>query len=57
MTGVTSEVTLANGSSQTCPEVWIDVDTPYVKGRVVALAMNSPFADLIVGNYMKIDIP
>jgi hypothetical protein len=57
MTGVTSEVTLANGSSQTFSEVWIDVDTPYVKGRVVALVMNSPFADLIVGNYTRVDIP
>jgi hypothetical protein len=54
---VTSEVILPNGSSQTCPEVWIDVDTPYVKGGVVALVMNSPFADLIVGNYTRVDIP
>lgn len=56
-TGVTSDVTLANGSSQRCPEVWIQVDTPYVKGKVVALVMNSPFADLIVGNFTRVDIP
>ncbi|XP_065929667.1 uncharacterized protein [Magallana gigas] len=56
-TGVTSDVTLANRSSQRCPEVWIQVDTPYVKGKVVALVMNSPFADLIVGNFTRVDIP
>ncbi|XP_065939370.1 uncharacterized protein [Magallana gigas] len=56
-TGVTSDVTLANGNSQRCPEVWIQVDTPYVKGKVVALVMNSPFADLIVGNFTRVDIP
>ncbi|XP_065928583.1 uncharacterized protein [Magallana gigas] len=56
-TGVTSDVTLANGSSQRCPEIWIQVDTPYVKGKVVALVMNSPFADLIVGNFTRVDIP
>ncbi|XP_062603532.1 uncharacterized protein LOC134265323 [Saccostrea cucullata] len=57
MTGAMSEVTLANGSSQRCPEVWIHVDTQYVKGKVVALVLNSPFADLIVGNYTRVDIP
>lgn len=49
-TGATSNVTLSNGSSQRCPEVWIQVKTPYVKG-------NSPFADLIVGNFTRVDIP
>ena len=40
-----------------CPEVWIEVDTPYDKGKVVALVLNTPFADLIVGNYTRVDIP
>lgn len=56
-TGATSDVNLANGSSQRCPEVWIQVDTPYVKCKVVALVMNSPFPDLIVGNSTSVDIP
>lgn len=56
-TGATSDVNLTNGSSQRCPEVWIQVDTPYVKCKVVALVMNSPFAELIVGNFTCVDIP
>ena len=57
LTGGVREVTLANGCLEKCPEVWIEVDTPYVKGKVVALVMNTPFADLIVGNYTRVDIP
>ena len=37
--------------------VWIEVDTPYVKGKVVALVMNTVFVDLIVGNNTRVDIP
>jgi hypothetical protein len=50
-------VALANGYSEKCPEVWIEVDTIYVKGKVVALVMNSPFAELIIGNYTRVGIP
>ena len=50
-------MTLANGCLENCPEVWIVVDTPYVKGKVVALVMNTPIADLIAGNYTRVDIP
>ncbi|XP_048748044.2 uncharacterized protein LOC125660258 [Ostrea edulis] len=57
LTGGVSEVTLANGCLEKCPEVWIEVDTTYVKGKVVALVMNTPFADLIIGNYTRVDIP
>ena len=51
-----SEVTLANGYSEKCPEVWIEVDTTYVKGKVLALVMTTPFADLIIGNYTQLGI-
>ena len=37
--------------------MWIEVDTPYVKGKVVALVMNTVFVDLIVGNNTRVDIP
>jgi hypothetical protein len=57
LTGGVSDVTLANGYSEKCPEVWIEVDTIYVKGKVVALVMNSPFAELIIGNSTRVDIP
>ena len=57
LTGGVSDVTLANGYSEKCPEVWIEVDTTYVKGKVVALVMNSPFAELIIGNSTRVGIP
>ncbi len=44
------EISLANGDTWKCPEVLIELDTPYLKGRVIALVMESPFADVIVGN-------
>ena len=33
LTGDVREVTLANGYLEKCPEVWIEVDTLYVKGK------------------------
>ena len=56
LTGGVREKTLANGCLEKCPEVWIEVDTPNVKGKVVALVMNTPIADLILGNYTRVDI-
>lgn len=40
-----------------CPEVWVEVDTNYVKGKVLAIVINTPFADFIVGNYTRLDVP
>lgn len=57
LTGGVLEVTLANGCVMECPEVWIEVDTIYVKGKVLVIVMNTPFADLIVGNYSRLDVP
>lgn len=57
LTGGVREVTLANGCVMECPEVWIEVDTNYVKGKVLAIVMNTLFADLIVGNYTRLDVP
>jgi hypothetical protein len=57
LTGGVSFVTLAKEYSEKCPEVWIEVDTIYVKGKVVALVMNSPFAELIIGNSTRVGIP
>lgn len=37
--------------------MWIEIDTNYVKGKVLAIVMNTPFADLIVGNYTRLDVP
>lgn len=57
LTGGVREVTLANGYVMECPEVWIEIDTNYVKGKVLAIVMNTTFADLIVGNYTRLDVP
>ena len=42
-------IRLANGSECLCHEVEIDISSPYLSGRVVALTMECPFADVIVG--------
>lgn len=55
--GGVREVTLANGCVMECPEVWIEVDTNYVKGKIPAIVLNTPFADLIVSNYIRFDVP
>lgn len=47
---VVKQIRLANGNICECPEVEIELDTPYLKGRVVALVMDSPVADVIIGN-------
>lgn len=44
------EISLANGDVWNCPEVTIDLETPFLTGRVVALVMDNPFSDVIVGN-------
>jgi hypothetical protein len=40
-----------------CQEAWIDIVTPYITGTVLALVLESPFADLIVGNLVNTSIP
>ena len=49
-TGTCQNVTLADGSNLKCPEVLVQIETVYISGRVKALIMNNPFADLVIGN-------
>ena len=42
-------IKLANGSECLCHEVEVDISSPYLSGMVVALTMECPFADVIVG--------
>ena len=50
-------ITLANGSECICHEIEIDLKSPYLSGTVLALTMDCPFADIILGEsaFMKVD--
>ena len=39
------------------PEVPINITTPFISGDILALVLNTPFADLIVGNYVNTSVP
>ena len=56
--GNSRQITLADGTTRNCPEVWVEVKTPYLNGKVLALVLDTPFADMIVGDQAqtKIDV-
>jgi hypothetical protein len=54
-TGEVRMISLADGTVRECQEAWIDIVTPCI--TVLALALESPFADLIVGNLVNTSIP
>ncbi|CAC5401481.1 unnamed protein product [Mytilus coruscus] len=56
-TGKSRDICLADGSTRECKEVWIDINTPFVSGTVLALVLDTPFAELIIGNYVNTHIP
>ncbi|CAG2201924.1 unnamed protein product [Mytilus edulis] len=56
-TGKSRDICLADGSTRVCKEVWIDINTPFVSGTVLALVLDTPFAELIIGNYVNTYIP
>lgn len=56
-TGHNRDICLADGTVKQCPEVCINVSTPYISGDVKALILDTPFADLIVGNLVNISVP
>jgi hypothetical protein len=37
--------------------VYINVSTPFISGDIVALILDTPFADLVVGNYVNTSVP
>ena len=49
-TGAKGSCTMVDGSVTVAPFVVIDLDTPFFKGRVKAMAMDSPIFDVIIGN-------
>ncbi|KAL5006374.1 hypothetical protein ScPMuIL_015180 [Solemya velum] len=56
-TGRVKEILLADGTRRKCQEVLVDIGTPFISGKVVALVLDTPFADIIVGNYVNKFIP
>ncbi|CAC5399248.1 unnamed protein product [Mytilus coruscus] len=57
LTGQTRDICLADGTVKQCSEVCINVSTPYISGDIIALILDTPFADLIVGNYVNTSVP
>lgn len=49
-TGNERNIVLADGTRRTCHEVVVSVETPYIKGKVIALELEDPIAELIIGN-------
>ena len=56
-TGRAKPITLADGKRTTCGEVVVHVKTPYISGKVHALCLDSPSADVITGNNASIVVP
>ena len=49
-TGREKKIVLADGTEKLCKEVCVEMDTPFMKGEIFALILDSPFADVILGN-------
>lgn len=49
-------ITQANGSECVCHEIEIDLQSPYLSGKVMTLTMDCPFADITLGEsaFMKV---
>jgi hypothetical protein len=46
-------ISLADGTVRECPEAWNNIVTLYITGTVLALVLESPFADLILGKLVN----
>ena len=56
-TGRAKPITLADGKRTTYDEAVVDVKTPYISGEVHALCIDSPSADISIGNNVIIVVP
>ena len=57
LTGHTREIYLADGTVRQCPEVRINITKSFISGDILALVLDTPFADFIVGNYVNTSVP
>ena len=53
LTGRNIECVLIDGTVRMVPEAYINIDTPFISGKVKALCMNNPVYSLIIGNISK----
>ena len=49
-TGRNQTIVMVDCTSRVLPEAKVSTDTPYYKGEVLALCLENPLLDLIVGN-------
>ena len=49
-TGRNQTLVMVDCTSRVLPEAKVSIDTPYYKGEVLALCLENPLVDLIVGN-------
>ena len=49
-TGKVTRLRMIDGTEISAPEVTLEVDTPYFKGHLTALAVKKPLFDLVIGN-------
>ena len=49
-TGRNQTMVMVDYSTRVVPEVKVNIDTPYYKGEVLALCVEKPLVDLIIGN-------
>ncbi|MEW8548610.1 MAG: hypothetical protein AB2693_34345, partial [Candidatus Thiodiazotropha sp.] len=49
-TGKTLTMVMVDSSTQTLPEAKVSIDSPYYKGEVLALCLDRPLVDVIIGN-------
>jgi hypothetical protein len=47
---------LLDGTVKQWPEVYINVSTPFISGDIVAIILDTPFADLVVDNYVNTSV-
>lgn len=50
LTGRERKIIVADGSEKQCQEACVEMDTPFVKGKLFARILDSPFANVILGN-------
>lgn len=52
--GRIKKIMLADGTCRDCNEVCVSIETPYLSGTVLALVLDMPMADLVIGNCVTV---
>ena len=51
-TGQSHTMVMVDYSTRVVPEVKVSIDTPYCKGEVLALCVENPLVNMIIGNIL-----